>query len=1040
MRRALPSVVAVVLLIVAIGLGVFKALTPGAPTGEGDDATRSESEGPRRSKWFWQSDEPAPEEPVLTPPRARLLRIVLASTGKPMPDVKVRVLRSALLQGGKPGSHSPLECDDLRHLADTAARLREGQFAAEVVAEGVSNAEGVVEFPERAWPTSPVMVLEPPGRPAVAFVESYVREEIVIEDAPIEAVRPTTANVFDLAGTPISGARATIVDVSTGVVTVERSGSAGELSLGAGGARWAIIEAEGFFPVSANLEQAGPDLPVMMSRPGTVEVTAAASLGAFEVKLAKVHERVERLRDGRAVFEDERAGFVSVNVVDPGFLGSGDGNLEEGQRLVIALQVKRAARLLLTVIDKDGNPVPDASATLSAPAATVSASAMEEGQRLELGPIGEGPAVLQVLAPRFKTRAQSLDVRPGDTDLEVVLAEAPSLRGKVVDATGQPVAEVSVQVQSDLPNDPGGAVTGPDGTFQLHVDDEGSWRVEALGLDGEVARAVAQVPGPDVVLKLEPLGRADVLVYAPDGRPADAARVMLASAESPEPDFGETTPEGTLLFESLVPGEYRVEVDDGMNGEQFLRWQGELVVRSGEVARLTVRLRAAGKVVGTLRDPDGAPLAWTVISVKGDAQRLAETGEDGHFELQGLEPGATVELALESSDFVALSPSAVRVGGPPITVKALRGQQVSGRVVDEGGAPVTTFMVNAIDVEASDGRFEAHADAQGVLLISSFTDPIIEVRVTVGGRKDVGDVVLRRSPPFVGQVIDETRQPMPSVRVTSREFVLGEVLTDASGRFEAELLSGAAEVTIEARHGDLGAVVTVPAAKGSAEVVLVSATRVSGEVRGSGGRPIVTSVVVRGPGEEELRVDTDEQGRFSLSLAPGNWFFGTRASRASLAVAVSGKELRVDLGVPDDACELTVRGVPLPGNVYLVPATSSWVPDETVLFETIGTPPGTVTLGLDGPAFVGRGLPCGSYQVHALYGSETVSSQVTLSRGTPGALTVRSPSLSGVGDSVGMRHSATLPRVPEAIESARPVVERYLQVLHENEVNREIEE
>lgn len=1005
MKRALPSVVGALLLAVAIGLAVFKAVTRVDSTQEAEATAQGEGERPRRSKWFWQSDEPS-HEAAPTPPSARVLRLTKASTSEPFAAVKVKLLRSPLLQGDTPRAHSPLECDDLRHLTETATRLRDGQFAPEVLAEVISNAEGVVEFPERAWPALPVLVLEPPGRPPLTLIEVYVREEIVLEDGPTEPVGQTVATVLDSLGGPIAGARATIVDLATGVVTTERSSSIGELRLGPTGARWAIIEAEGFFPFTVNLESTGPEFSVMLSRPGAVEVTAPAALGAFEVKLAKAHERVERLRDGRAVFEGERIGFVSVHVVDPGFLGSGDGNLEEGQRLVIALQVKRAARLLLTVIDTDGNPVPDASATLSAPSATLSASAMEEGQRLELGPIGEGPAVLQVLAPRFKTRAQSLDVRPGDTELEVVLAEAPSLRGKVVDATGQPVAEVSVQVQSDLPNDPGGAVTGPDGTFQLHVDDEGSWRVEALGPEGEVARAVAQVPGPDVVLKLEPLGRAEVLVYTPDGRPADAARVMLASAESPEPDFGETTPDGSLTFEALLPGEYRVEVDDGVSGEQFLRWQGELTVRSGELAQLTVRLRAAGKVVGTLLDPDGERLAWTVLAVKGDAQRLTETGEDGAFELNGLEPGATVELVLQSGDFVEVSPSTVKVGGPPVTVKALRGQEVSGRVVDERGAPVTSFMVNAMDVEASDGRFKANADAQGLLLISSFTDPIIEVQVNVNGRKDLGDVVLKRSLPFVGHVIDEARQPMPSVRVTSREFAMGEVLTDASGRFEAELVSGTTEVTLEARHGDLGAVVTVPAAKGSADVVLVAATRVSGAVRGSGGRPIVTSVVVRGPGEEELRVDTDEQGRFSLALAPGNWFFGTRASRASVAVAVNGREQQVDLGVPDDACEIAVRGVPLPNNVFLVPAVSSWVPDESVSFETIGTPSGTVALGLDGPAFVGRGLPCGSYQVHALFGPETISSPVTLSRGTPGAVTVRSPSLSSVGEAIGVRHSA----------------------------------
>jgi protocatechuate 3,4-dioxygenase beta subunit len=1016
MRRA-PTIAGLALLVFAVALGAYKLATRTDTVDAADDPLLADDEKPRRSKWFWQRDEPEPERPErLEPARARTMKLVKASTSEPFPGVKVKLLRSPLFKTERAGEHSLLQCDDLQHLTETAARLRDGQLTPEVLGEGVSNADGVVEFPERAWPTSLVVLLEPPGLPAVTSIELYAREEFVIDDSPPAAQTQLVASLFDVAGNPISGGRATIVDLATGAVAIERSGSAGDVRLGAGWSRWVIFEAEGFFPVSTSLESAGPEVPVLMSRPGTVEVTASAALGAFEVKLVKHHERVRPLKDGRAIFEGERPGYVSVQVVDPGFLGGGEGTLEDAQRVVIALQVKRAGRLLLTVVDQAGNPVPEASATLTAPTATVSASAQEEGQRLELGPIGEGPAVLQVSAPRFKTRAQSLELKPGDTDLEVVLAEAPSIRGRVVDAKGQPVAEASVQVQSDLPNDPAGAVTGPDGRFQLHVEDEGSWRVEALGVDGEVARATVQVPGPEVTLKLEPLGRAEVLVYAPGGQPADAARVMMASAESPEPDYGETTPEGALTFESLVPGDYSVEVDDGMNGEQFLRYQGELTVRSGETARLTVRLRASGKLVGTVVGPDGEPVQYEIIGVKGDGQRLAETNEAGHFELFGLDPGTSVELALQGTDFVGLSPATVKVGGPEVTLKAVRGAQVTGRVVDGRGEPVTSFMVNGFDVEARDGRFEAHADASGQLLIASFGDPLIEVTVKVQGRKDVGDVVLEKSPPFVGQVVDEARQPLASVRVASREFMMGEVLTDSSGRFEAELNPGVGQLTIEARHGDLGTVVTVPASA-KAELVLLPATRVSGVVRGAGGRPVVTSVTARGPAEEELRVDTDEQGRFSLALAPGNWFFGTRASRASVAVAVSGREQRVELGVTDDACEVAVRGVPLPASVFLVPANVAWVPDEMALYETIATPVGTVALGLDGSAFVGRGVPCGSYQVHALYGAEVVSSQVTLTRGAPGSVTVRAPSLASVGDAVGMRHPSHRPEIMNLMEN-----------------------
>jgi len=72
-------------------------------------------------------------------------------------------------------------------------------------------------------------------------------------------------------------------------------------------------------------------------------------------------------------------------------------------------------------------------------------------------------------------------------------------------------------------------------------------------------------------------------------------------------------------------------------------------------------------------------------------------------------------------------------------------------------------------------------------------------------------------------------------------------------------------------------------------------------------------------------------------------------------------------------------------------------------FDRGEVPPGAVSLGSGGAGFVGRGLSCGGWVVHAVYGAQVVSTPITLGRG-PNALTVRPPSLSSVGDEVGMRH------------------------------------
>jgi hypothetical protein len=187
----------------------------------------------------------------------------------------------------------------------------------------------------------------------------------------------------------------------------------------------------------------------------------------------------------------------------------------------------------------------------------------------------------------------------------------------------------------------------------------------------------------------------------------------------------------------------------------------------------------------------------------------------------------------------------------------------------------------------------------------------------------------------------------------------------------------------------------VAAGTHSIELVLGSATRVDGVVRGAGGRGLSTSVLVRGNGEEELQVDTDEQGRFSLSLAPGSWFFGTRSARSSRLVMISGRSQHVELGVPDESCEVTVRGRPAPTAVMLVPAGVAWAPTVDVLYSNSQTPAGVVELGAEGVGFVGRGLECGAWKAHAIYNSEVVSADAVLSPRSPAVVTVKPEVLSG---------------------------------------------
>lgn len=325
-------------------------------------------------------------------------------------------------------------------------------------------------------------------------------------------------------------------------------------------------------------------------------------------------------------------------------------------------------------------------------------------------------------------------------------------------------------------------------------------------------------------------------------------------------------------------------------------------------------------------------------------------------------------------------------------------------MVNENHEPLVEFMVNGVERYSEDGRFEAKVDKRGLLVVSDFAGSSVEVKTE--GRADVGDIVLVAKPPLTGIVFDPEHRPVSSARLNSPAFDLGEVTTDGEGKFEANLLAVSGPIQIDVRSGELAAVAEVlPGTKGPIEIVLSGPTRVEGVVRGTG-RSIVTTVIARGPDEQELQVDTDVQGRFALTMSPGFWQFGTRASRAFSSIKISGREQRIELGAADGACEVTVRGAPMPNAVYLVPAGLSWEPtpgDE--MMDVLPTRPiaGVVELSAEGTAFVGRGLGCSSYQVHASYVGEVVSTPVTLSVGGT-QVEVMPKRLSSVGGSLGMRY------------------------------------
>jgi hypothetical protein len=208
-----------------------------------------------------------------------------------------------------------------------------------------------------------------------------------------------------------------------------------------------------------------------------------------------------------------------------------------------------------------------------------------------------------------------------------------------------------------------GAVVA-NGVFELDSVLPGSYWIVA-GVAASPSPAIAmqalEVSSSDVtgvVLKAEPpvrLGGAVKVEGGPSAIPGLAIRLV------PTTGAGSTTiarPAGDGSFTlSATPGRYRVEIQ-GLPAGAYLKsatfGDGDKDVLGGldigpaaADSKLAIVVSyAAASVAGTVRDEDGKPAAGTVTLIpdpprpdRPSLYQVAETGDDGRFQIQGIRPG-----------------------------------------------------------------------------------------------------------------------------------------------------------------------------------------------------------------------------------------------------------------------------------------------------------------------------------------------------------------------------------------------------------------
>ncbi len=406
--------------------------------------------------------------------------------------------------------------------------------------------------------------------------------------------------------------------------------------------------------------------------------------------------------------------------------------------------------------------------------------------RFSIGGLGRGPFRVRARAwppgtneeqreaesvPRWEARVDG--VAPDTRDLSLTLAEPLGVRGRVVDASGEPVPAFDVYafevtggmipgIGADSEND---AFEAEDGRFFLGGLRAGKWNVSAVAEGFAVPAAVeVEVPQPEgaeLELRVERGAAVSGVVLDAGGRPVAGARVALhftlASLRDMTRTFVErpesiTGADGAFRLENLTPGGNALVAE--AEGHAASEPVAIDLLPGDEVEDAVLTLRVGARLTGEVYRKDGAPDPGVQVlaQIPGDIRpRGARTDADGEFELEHLVPGTYQVFTLgatpgegaddggeggsemsnlfetmrfESAELVDGEETHVVLGAPPedpVHVEGhvlCAGDELEGVVVSflpEGGQGFGSMKITTTD---GDGRYSVDLEKPGPYLVS----------------------------------------------------------------------------------------------------------------------------------------------------------------------------------------------------------------------------------------------------------------------------------------------------------------------------------
>jgi Carboxypeptidase regulatory-like domain len=380
--------------------------------------------------------------------------------------------------------------------------------------------------------------------------------------------------------------------------------------------------------------------------------------------------------------------------------------------------------------------------------------AVADGEgRFEVVDLAPGRYDLRAEAPGFApVTVPGVEVLdgPGEIDLgTVVLVPGAAIEGRVVDARGRPVAGAGIRVaqpsgSSMMPSvlrmaagRPADATSAADGRFRVTDQQPGSRVDLSVEKDGYVTADVAGVEAPspeplEVVLRTasKVLGR----VVTEDGQPVAGASVQVQPESHGARGFGpgmsgwrqvQSEEDGTFEVADVPPG--RVDVAAGAAGYRRLELGGIEVPADEPLRGLELVLVPGAEVRGTVTEADGKPAAGVFVAVTETGSMSfghdgTMTDADGKYLIAGTAPGMRKVVAMDRASRRTSKNVEIELGTNTVDLVFEGGVEISGQVLDIGGAPVPGAVVRLRPSRTASvprfGRMEASSGTDGSFTVA----------------------------------------------------------------------------------------------------------------------------------------------------------------------------------------------------------------------------------------------------------------------------------------------------------------------------------